>query len=64
MKAYSDDLRSRIIKAYFHRGDSIGKIAKQFFVSKTFVFELIILYRNTGGITPRSKINNYPVPVD
>jgi transposase len=63
MKAYSEDLRIRIIKAYFSRGETMEQIALQFYVSKSFVARLIERYSKTGSVKPRSKLKCYPVPV-
>jgi hypothetical protein len=64
MKAYSDDLRVRIIKAYKqYPHQPYSCIANRFYVSRTFVRELISLYVNTGDITPHSKRNHFPKPV-
>jgi transposase len=63
MKAYSEDLRIRIIKTYYKRNNTIEQIARQFYVSKSFVVRLVGQYGRTGSIKPRSKLKCYPVRV-
>lgn len=41
MKAYSIDLREKIVKAYEQYNTSIRKVAARFDVSKTFVQKLL-----------------------
>lgn len=62
MKAYSDDLRIRIVKTYF-RGYSMAETAKLFYVSKSFVSRLIEYYYRTGQVRGGSKLKSYPVAV-
>lgn len=52
MKAYSLDLRERIIASH-EEGTSIRKLAKQFKVSRGMVWNLIKLKRETGSIKPK-----------
>ena len=52
MKAYSLDLRERII-ADREKGTSIRKLATQYKVSRGMVWNLIKLKRNTGKINPK-----------
>ena len=59
MKAYSLDLRKRIIASH-EEGISIRKLAKQFKVSKGMVWNLIKLKRKTGGIKPKAATGGKP----
>ena len=53
MKAYSTDIRCKVLEAY-QRGDgSQREIAARFNVSLTFVRDLLKLFRETGSIEPR-----------
>ncbi len=52
-RAYSSDLRSRIINTYNQGQISIRETARQFQVSKNFVVELLKLWRGTGSVAPR-----------
>lgn len=52
-RAYSSDLRSRIVNTYEQGETSIRKVAKQFQVSKNFVVELLKLWKSTGSVSPR-----------
>lgn len=54
MKAYSDDLRTRIVKAYEADRGSMRDLAFDFDVSLSFVRDLIQHYRATGSVTPKS----------
>jgi transposase len=53
MKAYSIDLRQKIIDAYNNREDSQRKLAKRFSVSLTFIQKLLKRYRNNGTVEPK-----------
>ncbi len=65
MKAYSNDLRLRIIRAYKeYPYQYYTEIANRFYVSPAFVSELISLYQKTGDITPNSKRNRFPKPIN
>ena len=52
MRAYSLDLRERIIAGY-EEGTSIRKLAKQFKVSQGMVWNLVQLKRETGSVVPK-----------
>lgn len=53
MRAYSDDLRSRIIAAIERGEESWRQIARRFVVSLSCVILLVQRYRKTGSIQPR-----------
>ena len=48
MKAYSLDLRQRIINAHNNRENSVRQLASRFQVSANFVQKLIRRYHNEG----------------
>lgn len=50
MKAYSNDLRQKILEAYLKGEGSIRQVAKRFSVSKSFVEKLLKRYRETDQI--------------
>lgn len=50
MKAYSNDLRQKIVEAYLKGEGSIRQVAKRFSVSKSFVEKLLKRYRQTGQL--------------
>jgi transposase len=52
MRAYSTDLRSRMIRAYEKGQGSQRQLARIFGVSLTFVQNLLRHYRHTGSVTP------------
>jgi len=53
MKAYSQDLRKRILETV-QRGDgTLRQIARRFLVSVSFVTRLLQLHRSTGSLEPR-----------
>jgi len=52
MKAYSTDLRQKIVEAYEGRVGTQGEVAEIFGVSQSFVEKLLNRYRATGGIAP------------
>jgi len=51
-RAYSEDLRIRIVNAYEQGLGSVIEIANQFQVGKTFVHDLIKRWHITGSVTP------------
>lgn len=60
MKAYSLDLRKKIIDAFYGREGSIRKLAKRFKVSFRFVWGLIDRFRKTGSIAPKPHGGGHP----
>lgn len=54
MKAYSVDLRKRIVAAYEEGEDSQPEIAKRFQVSASMVHRLLRRYRESGSYEPRA----------
>jgi transposase len=53
MKAYSQDLRQRILDTV-QRGDgTLGQIARRFLVSVSFITRLLQRHRSTGSLEPR-----------
>ena len=55
MKAYSVDLRQKIIEVHEHENISIRKLAERFHVAKSFIQKLLKQYRETGDITPQTQ---------
>lgn len=53
MKAYSLDLRQRIINAHNNRENSLRQLAARFQVSLPFVQKLIRRYHNEGTLEPK-----------
>ncbi|WP_246163648.1 MULTISPECIES: helix-turn-helix domain-containing protein [Brasilonema] len=53
MKAYSTDLRKKVIDAYKNQEGSQRNLAKRFSVSLTFIQKLLKQYRNTGTVEPK-----------
>ncbi len=53
MKAYSLDLRQRIINAHNNRENSVRQLASRFQVSANFVQKLLRRYHNEGTIEPK-----------
>ena len=50
MKAYSADLRSKIVKAHLNENRSIRQVAASFSVSKSLVQKLVKQQRNEGNV--------------
>lgn len=59
-KAYSLDLRQKIIDAYTGGGISQRGLAKQFGVAKSFIQKLLKQYRETGSIAPKVRVEQTP----
>jgi transposase len=54
MKAYSEDLRQRIVKAVLS-GQSERQVAQTFAVSHATVKRLVKQYQTTGHLTPKAR---------
>ena len=53
MKAYSRDLRQKIVDAYNNKEGSYRQLAKRFRVSLSFVQNLLKRYREVGTLEPK-----------
>ncbi|MDZ8023503.1 MAG: transposase [Nostoc sp. DedQUE11] len=53
MKAYSTDLREKVMNAYKNREGSQRELAKRFSVSLSFVQSLLRRYRSSGTVEPK-----------
>jgi transposase len=53
MKAYSLDLRQKIIDVYNKEEISQRQLAQRFNVALSFIFKLLRQYRTTGDISPK-----------
>ena len=60
MKAYSLDLRQKIIDTYFEGGISQRQLTKRFRVALSFVEKLLKQYRETGSIAPLVRTQQTP----
>ncbi|NEO20402.1 MULTISPECIES: IS630 transposase-related protein [unclassified Moorena] len=58
MKAYSVDIRTKIITAYLDCEGSITQLSKRFKVSRDFVFIIIKKFKDTGDLSPGKQGNN------
>lgn len=54
MKAYSLDLRQKVIDAYNRKEGSQRQLARRFSVSLSFIQELLKRYRDDGTVAPRA----------
>ena len=55
MKAYSVDLRSKIVTAHLTEKMSIRKVASRFAVSKSLVQKLVNLQKTEGNLQPKQR---------
>ena len=55
MKAYSVDLREKIVKAHLVDKNSIRQVAASFFVSKSLVQKLVKQQRTEGNVEPKRR---------
>ncbi|NCJ07880.1 helix-turn-helix domain-containing protein [Synechococcales cyanobacterium C] len=55
MKAYTIDLRQKIIDTYESEPISQRELAKRFRVAPSFVVKLLKQYRETGQLAPKSR---------
>lgn len=60
MKAYSLDLRRKILDAYKAGGISQRQLAKRFCVTLGFIEKLLKQYRETGKIAPKIRTKQTP----
>lgn len=64
MKAYSLDLRQKIIDVYSEGHISQRQLAKQFHVALSFIQKLLKQYREKGNIAPLVRIQQTPTKLD
>ncbi len=55
MKAYSQDLRERILDTVQHGDGSLRQIARRFLASVSFITRLLQLHRSTGSLELRPQ---------
>ncbi|MGA7953001.1 MAG: IS630 family transposase, partial [Gloeobacterales cyanobacterium] len=60
MKAYSLDLRQKIINVYQHEQISQRQLAKRFNVATSFIIKLLKQHRQTGSIEPKAHGGGKP----
>ncbi len=54
MKAYSTDIRQKVIDVYKNQAGSQRNLAKRFSVSLSFIQKLVKQYRNSGTVEPKA----------
>jgi transposase len=64
MKAYSLDLRQKIVDAYAEGNLSQRQLAKQFRVALSFVEKLLKQHRETGSIAPKVRTEQTPTKLN
>ncbi|MGH3616024.1 MAG: helix-turn-helix domain-containing protein [Pseudonocardia sp.] len=60
MKAYSLDLRQKILDTYLEGGISQRQLAKRFCVTLSFIEKLLKQARETGSIAPKVRTQQTP----
>ena len=60
MKPYSMDLRERVARALDEHRGSLRQIAKQFYVSISFITRLFQRRRQTGSLNPKPHSGGHP----
>ena len=55
MKAYSQDLRKRILETVLRGDGTLRQIARRFLVSVSFVTRLLQRHRSTGSLEPSAS---------
>jgi transposase len=55
MKAYSTDLRQKIIETYENERISQRQLAQRFRVTLSFIVKLLKQYRETGDLAPKTS---------
>ena len=64
MKAYSLDLRQKIIDTYAEGGISQRQLALRFRVALSFIEKLLKQYRETQSISPKVRIEQTPTKLN
>lgn len=64
MKAYSLDLRHRVVQAYEHGEGSIPEIALRFGVGTAFVKKMLRQWRATGDLAPLAHAGGKPASLN
>ena len=64
MKAYSLDLRQKIVDTYAEGSTSQRQLAKQFRVALSFIEKLLKQQRETGTIAPKQRIEQTPTKLN
>jgi transposase len=64
MKAYSIDLRAKILEAYLHHEGSSRHLAKRFKVSARFVWGLVHRFRHTGSYATKPHGGGNPPRIE
>ena len=60
-KAYSVDLRKKVINAWLEKEGSQRQIAQRFKVSSSFIRDLVRQYKETGDIIPKKQGGDHEV---
>ncbi len=60
MKAYSLDLRQKIVEVYYSEEISQRQLAQRFRVALSFIEKLLKQYRETGSVAPKVRIKQTP----
>lgn len=60
MKAYSLDLRQKIVDTYLEGGISQRQLAERFKVALSFVEKILKQYRETGSVAPKTRVQQTP----
>lgn len=61
MRAYSVDLRQKILDTYQSGGISQRQLAERFRVALSFIQKLLKQYRDTGSIAPKIRTQQTPI---
>jgi transposase len=64
MKAYSLDLREKIVAAYAQGGRSQRQLAQQFGVALSFIEKLLKQQRETGSLAPKVRTQQTPTKLN
>lgn len=64
MKAYSLDLRQKMIDTYLEGGISQRQLAERFRVALSFVENLLKRYRETGSVAPKVRQQQTPTKLN
>lgn len=60
MKAYSLDLRERVVSAYEDGVETIRELSEQFLVSESFIKRMLAKKRGSGDLAPRGHGGGQP----
>jgi len=64
LRPYSEDIRSKIVRAYENGEGSLRELAYRFDVSLSFARDLLKRFHETGSVAPKSNVRQVKSKID